>query len=150
VIYQYRFGCLRWVLGVTSPDFIIENGRLQGKTVSRLVALGSPLTLHSDARAICHDAATRRFRTVQVVKSCPKSDSVSIGKASTRSSARKPGYLTFPVVGLRVSVAQPAQPVWNFSPRFRSEFLPLGDARGSYRTAGVAFCTYSRLAGSTG
>jgi len=42
------------------------------------------------------------------------------------------------VVELRVSVAWPAQPVWNFSPRFRSEFLPLGDARGSFRTAGVA------------
>jgi hypothetical protein len=72
------------------------------------------------------------------VKSGPKSDSVCQKKASTRSSARKPGYLTFPVVGLRVSVARPAQPVWNFSPRFRSEFLPLGDARGSLWTAGVA------------
>ena len=66
----------------------------------------------------------------------------ALSKASTRSSERKPGYLTFPVVELRVSVAQPAQPVWNFSPRFRSEFLPLGDARGSIRTAGVAFCAY--------
>ena len=74
----------------------------------------------------------------RLVKSCQKSDSVWHRQASTRSSARKPGYLTFPVVELRVSVAQPAQPVWNFSPRFRSEFLPLGDARGSVRTAGVA------------
>jgi hypothetical protein len=73
-----------------------------------------------------------------LVKSCQISDSVWHRQASTRSSARKPGYLTFPVVELRVSVAWPAQPVWNFSPRFRSEFLPLGDARGSFRTAGVA------------
>jgi len=73
-----------------------------------------------------------------------KSDSVAVGKASTRSSARKPGYLTFPVVGPRVSVVQPAQPVWNFSPRFRSEFLPLGDARGSVWTAGVALGSCSR------
>ena len=73
-----------------------------------------------------------------LVKSCQISDSVWHRQASTRSSARKPGYLTFPVVELLVSVAWPAQPVWNFSPRFRSEFLPLGDARGSFRTAGVA------------
>ena len=90
------------------------------------------------------------FGRLQVVKSRPKFDSVSLGKASTRSSARKPGYLTFPVVELRVSVAQPAQPVWNFSPRFRSEFLPLGDARGSLRTAGVALPVYSRLATKEG
>ena len=32
--------------------------------------------------------------------------------------------------------------MWNFSPRFRSEFLPLGDARGSARTAGVALGVY--------
>ena len=50
-------------------------------------------------------AADADFPALQVVKSHPKSDSVSLGKASTRSSARKPGYLTFPVVELRVSVA---------------------------------------------
>jgi hypothetical protein len=38
-----------------------------------------------------------------------------------------------------VSVAEPAQPVWNFSPRFRSEFLPLGDARGSLQDRGRGF-----------
>jgi len=79
-----------------------------------------------------------------LVKSCQMSDSVWHRQASTRSSARKPGYLTFPVVELRVSVAWPAQPVWNFSPRFRSEFLPLGDARGSVWTAGVALGSCSR------
>ena len=40
-----------------------------------------------------------------LVKSCQMSDSVWHRQASTRSSARKPGYLTFPVVELRVSVA---------------------------------------------
>ena len=42
---------------------------------------------------------------LRLVKSHQKSDSVCISKASTRSSERKPGYLTFPVVKLRVSVA---------------------------------------------
>ena len=50
------------------------------------------------------DGATT-YRVHRVVKSWQKSDRVCHRQASTRSSARKPGYLTFPVVELRVSVA---------------------------------------------
>ena len=73
-----------------------------------------------------------------LVKSCQISDSVWHRQASTRSSARKPGYLTFPVVERRSERGSTSTARVELSPRFRSEFLPLGDARGSFRTAGVA------------
>jgi hypothetical protein len=62
---------------------------------------GDPRPQLYAGRFLSRTRAARHTRARRLVKSGQKFDSVCVGKRAQRSSERKPGYLTFPVVELR-------------------------------------------------